>query len=195
MFFVKRWLNSRRYKKLVGKILADPRYRRNVEYGEPRPGHPEGTVKAHLAELEANLEKLKPRLKSDEAYWKLKFLVHTHDTFKAASLRGVSITDPQSHASLARAFAAEFTADADLLNMIQFHDEGYALWRQKEYKGAYSAERFHELLDMVKDWDLFLLFNIIDGCTEGKDREKVIWFVREVKKYRDTRVDETWVLK
>ena len=42
MFFVKQWLNSRKYKKLVGKILADPRYQKNVEYGEPRPGHPEG---------------------------------------------------------------------------------------------------------------------------------------------------------
>ena len=195
MFFVKQWLNSKRYKKLVGKILADPRYQKNVEYGEPRPGHPEGKVKAHLAELEANLEKLKPRLQNDASYWKLKFLIHTHDTFKAVSLRGVAITDPLSHASLARAFAAEFTNDADLLNMIQFHDEGHALWRQREYKGVYSAERFQELLTTVKDWDLFFLFNIIDGCTEGKDREKVIWFVTEVKKHRDTRVDETWVLK
>ena len=42
--------------------MADTRYARNIEYGQPRAGHPEGKVRYHIAELEANLERLKPRL-------------------------------------------------------------------------------------------------------------------------------------
>ncbi len=179
---------------IVERVKADPRYQRNVEYGEPRPGHPEGKVKYHLADLEANLEALKPRLESEADYWKLKFLIHTHDTFKAEAQRDAAIFDPQSHASLARAFAAEFTADADLLAMIQRHDEYFALWQQLTHKGSYAAGRFQSLLTAVGDWDLFLLFIIIDGCVAGKDRAKVLWFIEEVRKYKAVRVDDSFVL-
>jgi len=180
-------------KESVERILADPRYLKNIEYGEPRPGHPEGKVRFHIMELEGNLEKLQPRLSPDE-YWKLKFLVHVHDTFKAEAQPDAAIAHPRSHASLARAFAAEFTQDTDLLNMLQFHDEGYALWQQFTHRGDYDRERFRGLLDTIRDWDLFLAFMIIDGCTAGKDRAKLAWFMREVRPHVATSVDETWIL-
>ena len=75
-------------KDIVEKITADPRYQKNVEYGEPRSGHPEGKIKFHIAELEENLEKLVPRGVSEEQYWKLKFLIYVHDTFKAGVAKG-----------------------------------------------------------------------------------------------------------
>jgi hypothetical protein len=160
-------------------ILKDPRYLKNLDWGEPRPGHPEGTVRAHIAELERNLESLRPKLR-DEDSWKLKLLIHTHDSFKSEASAGVAITDPRSHASLARAFLAEFTDDADLLAMVQFHDEPYALWRQAESKGKCNAERFAALLRSIRDWNLFLAFCLIDGSTEGKSREPLEWLFREV---------------
>jgi len=179
-------------KEIVEQITADPRYRKNVEYGEPRPGHPEGKVRNHIAELEANLEALAPGV-SQSDYWKLKFLIHVHDTFKAEAAPDVPIVHPRSHASLARSFAAEFTDDADLLNMIQFHDENYALWLQFAHSGAYNAGRFDKLLKTIKDWDLFLTFLIIDGCTAGKERAKLAWFIEEVKKHKETKVDPSWI--
>ena len=45
-------------KEIVAQVISDPRYQKNIEYGEPRSGHPEGKVKYHIAELEENLEKL-----------------------------------------------------------------------------------------------------------------------------------------
>src|SRR5215475_1903450 len=96
---------------ILARVISDPRYLKNIEYGEPRSGHPEGKVKFHMAELETNLEKLAPRL-SEEQYWKLKFLIHVHDTFKAEAIPDSPIESPYSHASLARKFAAEFTDDA-----------------------------------------------------------------------------------
>ena len=167
------------YRAIFEAVVADPRYQANLDWGEARPGHPEGTVRAHIAEIEPNLETLKPNL-SDEDYWKLKVLLHTHDTFKCDAERGVPIGHPKSHASLARAFLAEFCDDADLLAMVQLHDEPFALWRQAEAKGACNPARMAALLDGVRDWNLFLAFNLIDGCTEGKGREPLRWLFDQV---------------
>ena len=174
------------------RIVSDPRYIKNIEYGEPRSGHPEGKVKYHIAELEENLEKLAPRISKDQ-YWKLKFLIHVHDTFKADAIPDSPILNPRSHATLARKFAAEFTEDVDLLNMVQFHDVNFALWKQFEATDSYDVERLKILLDTISDWDLFLLFLIVDGSTAGKDPEKLRWFFQEVHKYKKTIVNESWI--
>jgi hypothetical protein len=181
-------------REIVEKIIADSRYQKNIEYGEPRSGHPEGKVKYHIAELEENLVKLAAHGISEEQYWKLKFLIHVHDTFKAESIPDSPINDPNSHASLARKFASEFIADEDLLNMIQFHDANFALWKQFTATGSYDIRRFENLLENIQDWDLFLMFIIIDGSVKGKDPTKTGWFINEVKKYKDTVVDESWML-
>jgi hypothetical protein len=167
------------YRASYEAIIADPRYLANLDWGESRPGHPEGTVRAHIAEIERNLEALKPKL-SEGDYWKLKVLLHTHDSFKRDSERGVAISHPKGHASLARAFLAEFCNDDDLLMMVQYHDEPFALWRQAEAKGSCNQERLATLLQSIKDWNLFLAFNIIDGCTEGKSREPLRWLFEQV---------------
>jgi hypothetical protein len=167
------------YRTVFDAIVADPRYQANLDWGESRPGHPEGSVRAHIAEIEQNLEALKPRL-SEPDYWKLKVLLHTHDSFKRDAEAGVPIAHPKSHASLARAFLAEFCDDADLLAIVQYHDEPFALWRQVETKGSFNQERFAALLRSIKDWNLFLAFNIIDGCTEGKGREPLRWLFEQV---------------
>jgi len=167
------------YHKAFDAVAADPRYLANLDWGEARPGHPEGAVRAHIAEIESNLERLRPRL-NDEDYWKLKLLIHTHDSFKAESKPGVAIADPRSHASLARAFLESYCDDADLLAMVQQHDEPFALYRQFESKGKCNQERFNALLKAIHDWNLFLAFSIIDGCTAGKSREPLQWLFRAV---------------
>jgi hypothetical protein len=167
------------YQRALESILSDPRYLRSLDWGESRPGHPEGTVRAHIAEIEGNLEALRPRL-SEIDYWKLKLLVHTHDTFKGEAQPGVAITDPKSHASMSRAFLAEFCPDPDLLAMVQYHDEPFALRRQHESKGKYNQDRLRALVAAIEDWNLFLAFNIVDGCTRGKSREPLEWFFKEI---------------
>lgn len=184
------------YKRLTEQVRADERYRKNIEFAYERPhaGHPEGKVKNHIADLEANLERLRPRLPDEETYWKLKFLIHVHDTFKADEIRAsVPATHPRSHESLARAFAGEFTDDPDLLNIIQFHDENYTLWKQFQRAGRYDEEWFQTLLDTIRDWDLYLIFTIIDGHTKGKDIEKLTWFIEQVRGKKQTIVDANWV--
>jgi hypothetical protein len=167
------------YRKAFDDVTSDPRYLANLDWGEARPGHPEGTDRAHIAEIEPNLEVLRPKL-TEEDYWKLTLIIHTHDSFKAESQPGVAITDPKSHASQARAFLVTHCDDADMLAMVQFHDEPFALHRQFESKGKYNQDRFSALLKAIRDWSLFLAFNIIDGCTAGKSREPLQWLFREV---------------
>lgn len=167
------------YTQIFHAITNDPRYLRNLDWGEERSGHPEGTIRAHIAEVERNLEAVRHKL-CETDYWRLKVLIHTHDTFKAEAQPGVPITAPSSHASLARAFLADFCTDADMLAMVQYHDEPYALWRQVASKGRFNQARLTALLAGIRDWNLFLAFNIVDGCTEGKGREPLRWLFERV---------------
>jgi hypothetical protein len=181
-------------KEIMDLIKADPRYKNNIEYEPPRDGHPEGKIKFHISDLEANLEILAKKGISEDDYWKLKFIIHVHDLFKAEAQRGVPTLHPKNHASLAREYASQFTKDAELLNIIQFHDENYKLWREYVETGSYNNEQFQKLLATIKNWDLFLMFVIIDGCTEGKDPGKLHWFLEEVRKYKKTCVDSSWII-
>jgi hypothetical protein len=167
------------YKQIFDSVRNDLRYQRNLNWGEARPGHPEGTVGAHIAEVDRNAELLRPKL-SETDYWRLRVLIHTHDTFKGEAEHGVPISAPTSHASLARTFLAQFCDDGDMQAMVQYHDEPFALWRQFESKGKFNQERLAALLTNIRDWNLFLAFNIVDGCMEGKDREPLRWFFQQV---------------
>ncbi len=161
-------------------IREDPRYRDNIDFGEPRPGHPEGSIRAHIADLERNLKTLRPRLDERE-YWQLKLLIHTHDTLKAVAREHVPIASPQSHASLAQRFLADYCNDADLLNMVQYHDEPYALWQQFKRRGRFDQNRLDALIARIEDWNIFLAFQIIDNCTKGKVRDPLYWLFQKVR--------------
>jgi len=167
------------YKHMLESITRDARYQRNLDWGKARPGHPEGTVRAHIAELERNLDALRHKL-AEADYWRLRVLIHTHDTFKGEAQPGAPITAANSHASLARAFLANFCNDTDMLAMVQYHDVPFALWRQSTFRGKINQERLTTLLASIGDWNLFLAFTIVDGCTEGKDRDKLRWFFRQI---------------
>lgn len=177
-------------KAIYEKIISDPRYKRNVLYGKPRRGHAEGTVEAHIKELENNLHTLDGMdLISEENYWKLEVLIHVHDSFKAESARDVSILDPNSHSTLARNYLATLTDDKDLLNIVQYHDLGYAVYRKFKATGRFDEGRMATALAMIDDYDLFLLFAIIDSCTESKGREMITWFVKFVSERYVTKID------
>lgn len=168
------------YERAFAAVTRDERYLAHLDWGQPRRGHPEGTIRAHIDELERNLQRLRPRLSEEEAC-KLRLLIHTHDTFKAEGQAGVPIAHPRSHASLARAFLAEFCQDEDLLAMVQWHDEPYALYQQQKHRASIDADRFEELLAAIRDWNLFTAFLVIDGCTAGKDRGSLQWFLAEIE--------------
>lgn len=174
-------------------VVADDLYALGVSWGKPRKGHPEATVAEHIKELEENLDQMKWRF-SEEEVLKLRILIHVHDTLKIHAAPRVPIEHPHSHASLAADFLERFTDDEDLLNMVRYHDESFALYRQFEEKGRFDEERLDRLIGRIKDWRLFLAFNIIDNCTRGKERTPLQWFIAEVRKRIDPGVDASWIL-
>ncbi len=181
------------YEEALAAVLNDDRYQTNLAWGRARPGHPEGTIGAHIEEISHNLDALAPKLSKDE-YLKLALLVHTHDTFKGESQGSVAIRDPRSHASIARAYLQQYVHDEDLLNMVQLHDEPFALWRQVKSKGSYNRNRFDDLLKTINDWDVFVAFQLIDGCTAGKSRDPLRWLFTELEGRVDTRFSAADIL-
>lgn len=186
------------WKDILEVIKNDARYKAGILYGQPRKGHDEGSVENHIKELEQNLScvetyvsqnesVLRPKYFSREEYWKLLVLIHAHDTFKGAGKKltnheHVSLLDPRSHASLAKAFLAEFTDDASMLAILQFHDEGHALRQRWDAKGLLNVERLNRSLDQVPDLPLFLIFTVIDGFTVSKMKDRdPRWFLRVVR--------------
>ena len=167
------------YQQCFERITNDPRYLANLDWGTPRRGHPEGTVRLHIAELERNLAALTKDV-TWPGYWKLRILIHVHDSFKADASPGAAITDPRSHASLARAFLRDHCADEDLQAMVQYHDEPFALWRQAASRGEVNPRRRERLLAAIKDWRLFIEFQLIDGATAGKSREPLEWLIADI---------------
>jgi hypothetical protein len=178
------------YQHILDLITQTETYKKNTLYGSPRRGHSEGTVKAHIERLEENLEILAKNLcLSQDAYWKLKVLIHIHDSFKAEAKRDSAILDPQSHATLARNFLAMYTKDEDMLNMVQYHDIGYAVYRRFKEKGKVDYARLNAALSKIGNTYLFLLFCIIDSCTPSKGREMIKWFSEYVEKEKLPKVN------
>jgi len=174
------------YAEILRQIQLDPRYQQNLDWGKPRRGHPEGTIRAHIRQLEDNLEALREKL-TDVECWKLEILIHTHDTFKADAQLGIAISDPCSHASLAREFLADHCDDLDLLNVVRYHDVPYSMWRRFTKKSESQRDRLEQLKSAICDWNVFLAFLIVDGCTEGKSRRPLAWFFGQICGQVDTR--------
>lgn len=172
------------YSEILRLVQKDPAYLAGIEYGEPRRGHDEGTVKAHIAQLEDNLRQLMYSVPlTVEWHYKLLTLIHVHDTLKGRShelrpgKRSPAIDDPVSHASLAREFLSKYTTDPDLLRIVQYHDVGYAVYKKFKKTGRLDEQRLRGAIDPIQDKDLFLMFCVIDACTPYKGREMILWFV------------------
>ncbi len=164
--------------KVLEKLKELPLYRENLGWGLPRRGHPEGSLANHIADLEANLDKIQPLLLPGEAE-RLLLLIHVHDICKPDAWVGVDSDDPHNHALMARRLLEPWCADPALLNITQFHDDGYILFQYYRRSEA-MRPRLRKILQAVQEVELFLLFFLIDSCTVGKRREPVDWFLLAV---------------
>jgi hypothetical protein len=158
------------------KMLEDPRWQDGAAWGSVRPGHPEGTVLAHIEEVLANidLQDHEPRSRS-----RLRFIALVHDTFK----REVDPQRPRSgdnhHALIARRFAERYTDDPDLLDVIELHDEAYNAWASghRSQDWAKAGTRAERLLDRLgARLPLYLDFYRADNAAGDKSPEPLDWF-------------------
>lgn len=155
-------------------ILKDLEIQQGLKYGEPRDGHPEGSVENHVIEI---LERFDTFNDPPEVTDKLRFAAIVHDSFQFKVDQRKPKIGENNHGMLARKFAERYISDKILLDIIELHDAYYYLWIKFEKKGIFSEEEFRKLADRIKDGlVLYLKFMFIDGTTGDKKIEPRIWF-------------------
>lgn len=156
--------------------MADPRWRRGSAWGSPRPGHPEGAVAAHVADVLANLDR--QRLAPDERR-KLRLVAILHDAMKAEVDGAHPSAGDNHHAVRARRFAEAYVDDPDVLELVELHDEAYNAWVTGHRRGRWdrAEARAGALVDRLGPrLALFLAFYHADNRTGDKRPDSVAWF-------------------
>ena len=160
-------------------LLDDPELREGLAWGEPRAGHPEGSIAAHVVDLLAKVDEMG---EPDERRSLLRVIVIVHDAFKSRVRDWLPKTGENHHAMRARRFAERYTDDERILSTIELHDRPYAIWRRMKRKGALDERAFEDMMEKVADRELFLRFVELDGSTEGKKPEPIDWFRGELRR-------------
>lgn len=164
---------------LERSICADPEWQAGAAWGTPRPGHPEGSVAAHISDIFANIERLAT---NPEERAKLRFIALVHDACKHLVDESRPRERENNHAVLARRFGKRFTEDVELLEIIELHDEGYNAWRAfSQGRIRRAEERIAALLKRLGPaLALFWKFFKADNGVPGKDSEPTAWFERKM---------------
>jgi len=151
----------------------------NLGWGEPRTGHPEGSVAAHVEDLLETLEEWDEPADRRAA---LRFIALVHDAFKSEVIEKIPKVGRNHHADRARRFAEQYTDDEPILCTIQHHDRPYALWRKMKRKGHMDERGFEKMVDKLPDLALFVRFVELDGSTEGKTPGPIGWLRDELER-------------
>lgn len=155
-------------------LLLTPEFNRGLAWGIPRSGHPEGQVGYHIAEVLENIEQLSLSAIEREI---LRIVAIAHDTFKfkEEELRYWNGDFTQHHGLLAARFMQQYTTNATILKLIEFHDEVYYTWKMNdETRQKNRLERFIE--NIGDDLQLFYAFFICDTMTGDKTKAPITWF-------------------
>ena len=164
---------------LERRVTEDPALLEGLAWGEPRAGHPEGAVGAHVADLLAALDREGPG-GGDRAV--LRLIAIVHDAFKYKVRERLPRVGENHHAMRARRFTERFLDDERTLAVIELHDRPYALWRKMKRKGRLDEGAFRRMLRRIPDPALFMRFIELDGSTEGKRPEPIDWFRDELSR-------------
>lgn len=146
-------------------LASDPALLEGLAWGTPRPGHPEGSVGTHVADILASITEPAGLRRRD-----LRFLALVHDSSKHRIDPHRGLTPENDHAMLARRFAERFTGERRLLATLELHDEPYRIWR-----GSRDVRALDSVLDRIDDLTLFLSFVELDSATRGKDPRPMLW--------------------
>jgi HD domain len=169
---------------LERRIMADHAWMAGAAWGDPRPGHPEGSVAEHIAEVLANIDKIALGSADRE---RLRLIAIIHDTFKHRVDRTRPRVGENHHAMIARRFAERYIDDLEVLDVIELHDEAYNSWAQGKRTGRWAAAeaRAARLLDRLGETvGLYERFYRADTRTGSKDREALDWFSKVMERQR-----------
>ena len=162
---------------LERRIAADPEWRKGVEWGKARRGHPEGAVKHHIAHVLENVER---EATSPEERRRLRLAALVHDTFKYRAPEGSARVGSEGHhGTYAARFLERFVEDGELVEVVRWHDEAFAAWLVLARRGdrRRAEQRARALVKRLGGTlPLYLRFFRADNATEGKSPRSVAWF-------------------
>jgi hypothetical protein len=161
-------------------IAADPDWLAGLEWGQPRPGHPEGKVIFHIQEVLLNVDRF---FDNSNNRARLRLIALLHDTFKHVQVKPGAFK--KSHGYWARQFAERYINDEGILEVIELHDEAYkASLLFTKFGDSQVAERQVQklLIRLGRHLDLFRQFYLCDQQTGDKSRSHYEWFERVIKK-------------
>jgi len=167
---------------LEAKLVCDPDWIEGAVWGEPRSGHPEGAVAAHIAEVLANIDGLAVDREDRE---RLRLVALIHDTFKHRVDRDRPRTGGNHHAVKARRFAERHLDDRELLDVIELHDGAYNAWVKGRHGGKWDAAeaRAARLIERLGlSIDFYLRFYRADNATGSKAHAPLVWFEQRVER-------------
>ncbi len=168
---------------LEKRIVADAEFQEGAMLGEPRPGHPEGKIVFHIAEVLQNVDKYSVDFPSHIRAG-LRFIAFIHDTFKHKVDPKKNAQGENHHAMIARRFAEKFTGDEGILDIIELHDEAYNAWcnGSRDNKWEKAEKRFERLVERLGSANLmpYAIFYKCDNETGDKDQANYNWFEEKV---------------
>jgi hypothetical protein len=156
-------------------MLRDPDLLIGLTWGVPRPGHPEGSVARHVADLWARI------LPAERRRADLRVVALVHDSFKDRTRPDRPHVGSNDHALLARQFAERYLDDEAVLATIGLHEEPWWLWRHRDAMIDWALDA---LIARLPDSGLYLRFVTLDQTAPGKDAAPLAWFRRELRRRR-----------
>src|ERR1700730_10085888 len=101
---------------LEARICSDERWIAGIQWGEPRPGHPEGSIAAHIAEI---LGRIDAAGLQNEVRALLRLIGLIHDAFKREVDTSLPRAGGNHHGMIARLYAQEFIEERYVLDVIE----------------------------------------------------------------------------
>ena len=130
-------------RQLVDKIVGSADWALAQDWGEPRPGHPEGTIGRHV--LEQVIPFIDRWYSALPEYWDLVALAYLHDIGKPITRHenGRLVGDP--HSVISAQIAQKLGAPDRLVQVIYSNDRAHSHWRKlQDKKGIWTADRWSE---------------------------------------------------
>jgi hypothetical protein len=165
---------------LERRIALEPRWQLGLDWGRPRPGHPEGSIRSHIRAVLANVDAFFP---DSPLRPRLRLITLVHDTFKHEVDPDKSRSGENHHGMIARRFAEPLIDDPAVLDVIELHDEAYNAWqkgaRDKRWDRAVQrAAALFERLGPTRA--LYVAFYRCDNAVVGKSADCYDWFQQQI---------------
>ncbi|QBD74793.1 HD domain-containing protein [Ktedonosporobacter rubrisoli] len=158
---------------LEKQICADPDWCRGARWGKVRPGHREGKVINHIADVLKNVDR---HATNAEERRILRLVALLHDTFKYQCT-----PDEPDHEIHACNFARRYLNEQAIFEIVELHDKAGDAWRKGTHHAQWPiAERMIdtliERLDKMSLLNLYLQFMRCDTQTSSKNQAPLRWF-------------------